>query len=92
MIIVRRLAKSYPTSIRLALLEMLFQPGLLRQNAIQTAIQACVVDLAFFDVQHIAQGRSRIPALFHRQFAAGRAQPVGLPSLLRLLRRRNISS
>lgn len=60
----------------ITLLEMPLQLRLVRQYAIQTAIQARVVDLAFFDLQQIIQRRRRIPALLDRQFAARCAQPV----------------
>ena len=37
---------------------------MLQQNAVQTAIQARIVNPAFFDLQQIVQRRGRIPALF----------------------------
>jgi len=43
---------------------MSLQFRLVRQNAIQTTIQARIVDLAFFDPQQVIQRRRRIPALF----------------------------
>ena len=60
----------------ITILEMPLQFRLVRQDAIQTAVQTRVVDLAFFDPQQIVQRRRRIPALFNGQFAARRAQPV----------------
>jgi hypothetical protein len=47
-----------------------------RQNSIQAAVQARVVDLAVFDPQQIVQRRRWIPALFNPQFAAWSAQSV----------------
>src|ERR1035438_7095812 len=55
---------------------MLFQLRLVRQNTVETAVQAAVVDLAFFDLQQIIQCRRWIPALLDRQLAAGCAEPV----------------
>jgi len=49
---------------------------LVRQNAVQAAIQARIVDLAFFDLQQIVQHRGRIPALFNGQFAARRTETI----------------
>src|ERR1700730_14113263 len=55
---------------------MLFQFALVRQNPVQTAIQASVVDLAFFDFQQIVQRSRGIPAFLDRQLAARSAQSV----------------
>jgi hypothetical protein len=55
---------------------MPFQLRLVRQNAVQTAVQARVVDLAVFDFQQIIQRGGRIPALLDSQFAARRAQTI----------------
>ena len=55
---------------------MPLQLRLVRQNAVQTAIQARIVDLAFFDLQQIVQRGGWIPALLDGQFAARRAQTI----------------
>jgi hypothetical protein len=55
---------------------MLFQFRLLRQHTIQASVQPRVVDLAFLDMQDIAQRCGRIPPLLDRQLAARRTQPV----------------
>ena len=55
---------------------MPFQLRLVRQNPVQTAVQARVVDLALFDLQQIVQRGGRIPALLDSQFAARRAQTI----------------
>jgi hypothetical protein len=62
--------------LAVSLLEVLLQLRLVRQNPIQTAVQARVVDLAVCDPQEVVQRRRWIPALFNRQFAAWRTQPV----------------
>ena len=71
--IVEQHIKLGPKQRSIALLEVSLQPSLVRQNAIQAAIQAGVIDLAFFDSQQIIQGCPRIPTLFDGQLAAGRA-------------------
>src|SRR5581483_5817241 len=62
--------------LAVALLEMLLQLRFVRQNPVQATVQPRVVDLAFFNPQQIIQRSGWIPALFNRQFAARRAQPV----------------
>src|SRR6266699_2685333 len=62
--------------LAVALLQMLLQLRLVRQNPVQASVQPRVVDLAFFDTQQIIQRGGWIPALFDRQFAARCAQPV----------------
>jgi hypothetical protein len=57
---------------------MPLQLRLVRQNAVQTAVQARVVDLAIFDLQQIVERRRGIPALFDRQFAAWRELSVSV--------------
>jgi hypothetical protein len=55
---------------------MLLQFRLVRQQAVQTAIEAGVVDLVRIDPQQIVQRRRGKPALLDGQFAARSAQPV----------------
>src|SRR5580704_18385289 len=55
---------------------MSFQLRLVRQNTVQTAVQARVIDLAIFDLQQIVQRGGRIPALLDSQFASRRAQTI----------------
>jgi hypothetical protein len=55
---------------------MLLQLALVRQQAIQHAIQPRVVDLAGFDAQQIVQRRGRKPALLDCQLAAWSTQPI----------------
>jgi hypothetical protein len=52
------------------------QLRLVRQHAVQTAVETRVVDLAFFDPQQIVECGGWIPALLDGQFAARRAQPI----------------
>ena len=59
-----------------ALLQMLLQFRLMRQDSVQAAIQTRVVDLAFFDLQKIVQRGRRIPSLLDGQFATRRAETV----------------
>ncbi len=59
-----------------ALLQVPLQLCLVRQNAVQAAIQTRVVDLALVDLQKIVQGGCWIPALLNGQFAARCAQPI----------------
>ena len=55
---------------------MPLQLRLVGQNAIQTAIPARIVDLAFFDLQQILERRGWVPALLDGQFAARRAETM----------------
>src|ERR1700682_85074 len=51
---------AHQTRLRITLhnaVEMLFQLALVRQHAVQTAIETRVVDLAFLDFQQIVQRR-----------------------------------
>src|SRR5205814_9601489 len=68
----------YTTLFRSAItiFEMPLQFRLVRQDAIQTAVQTRVVDLPVLDPQQIVQRRPGIPTLFDRQLTAWRAQPV----------------
>ena len=59
-----------------ALFQMPLQFRLVRQDAVQAAIQTRVVDLAVFDLQKIVQRGRRIPALLDGQLAARRAETV----------------
>jgi len=62
--------------LSVTLLEMLFQRSLVRQEAIQAAIQTRIVDLGRVDAQQIVQRGGGKPALFDGQLAARRAQTV----------------
>src|SRR5271166_1748459 len=62
-----------PEQRAVAFFQMPLQLRLVRQNAVQAAIQARIVDLAFFDLQQIVQRGGWIPALLDSQFAARRA-------------------
>ena len=55
---------------------MPLQLRLVRQNAIQTAVQARVVDLPVLDPQQIVEGGGWIPALLDGQFTARRAETI----------------
>src|SRR6266851_5265105 len=50
---------------------MPLQLRLVRQNAVQTAVQARIVDFAFPDLQQIVQRRARIPTLLDGQSLPG---------------------
>ena len=56
--------------------EMALQRRLVRQEVIEGAIQPAVVDRPVWNVQQIVERRRRIPPLFNRQLAPGRAEPV----------------
>ena len=56
--------------------EMALERGLLRQQVIERAIEATVIDRALGHMQQVVQRGRRIPALFNRQLAPGRTQPI----------------
>ena len=49
---------------------------LVRQNAVETAVQARVVDFAFVDLQQIVKRSRGIPTLLDGQFASRRAETI----------------
>ena len=59
-----------------AFFQVPLQLRFVRQNAVQTAVETRVVDLAIFDPQQIVERGGWIPALLDGQFAAGRAEAI----------------
>src|SRR3954452_13906369 len=76
----RQIVKQYiergAEQLAVALLQMLLQFRFVRQNAVQAAVEPCVIDLAVFDPQQVVQCCRWIPSLLNRQFAAWRAQAI----------------
>src|SRR5579875_2197267 len=60
----------------ITLLEMLLQFRLVRQQAVEAAVQSGVIDRTRPNAQQIIQRGGRIPVLLDPQFARGGAQPV----------------